>query len=289
VRARKGYYAPRNDEKKPAPDTVDPRVRAGLDSPFDASQIPIRIASYVFGRNPSGKTAVLLAAELDLQGVGFEPKGDRQVAALDTYAVVAPLEGGGGQVSEKRVDLSLPPDVHARLVRDGLPILRDFELPSGRYQARLLVRDARSGSVGTVRHTFEVPDADSYHISTPILSDKLAPGAAGGQLPVPAASRRFASGSPVFYLFDVYGVKPGASGGGEVAISYVVKRKDGTVFIDSPARAVAAGQGGDSLSHRLTLSLQGAEPGDYELVLTVEDKANGNRLERRDPFTVVPS
>lgn len=289
VRARKGYYAPRNeDEKRPtSADTVDPKVRAGLDSPFDSDQIPARMASYVLGRGASGKTTVVLVADLDLRAVGFEARAGRQVAALETFALVSPLEGGGAQVVEKRIDLSLPPEVHSHLLESGLPILRDFEVASGRYQARLLVRDARAGIVGSVRHTFEVPPADTFHISTPILSDVLAPGAGGTPMPVPLAHRNFPSGSRVFYLFDVYGAK--AQGGtSEVTIGYVVRRKDGSVFVESPARAVA-GAGDGPLSHRLTLSLDGAEPGEYELLLTVTDKTSGDRLERRDVFVVDPA
>jgi hypothetical protein len=291
VRARKGYYAPRNaDEKKreaPA-DAVDPRVRAGLDSPFDSAGIPVRMASYVLGPGASGQTAVVLAADLDLRAVGFEARDGRQVGALESFALVSPLEAGAAKVVEKRIDLSLPPEVHERLLKTGLPILRDFELPAGRYQARLLVRDARGGAVGTVRGTFEVPPADTFRISTPILSDTLAPGAGGVQVPVPLAHRRFRTGSAVHYVFDVYGAKADGRGASEVTIGYVVRRRDGAVFAESPARPVAGGADG-SLSHRLTLSLSGAEPGEYELLLAVTDQVSGNRLERRDAFAVEPA
>ncbi|HSD29494.1 MAG TPA: hypothetical protein VLL75_19480, partial [Vicinamibacteria bacterium] len=289
VRARKGYYARGKDEGKPRPaDTIDPQVRAGLDSPFDSEEIPMRMASYVLGRGPSGKTTVVLAAELDLRAVGFQAQGGRQVGALDSFALVSPLAGGGSQIVEKRIDLSLPPDVHARVLKSGLPILRDFELPSGVYQARLLVRDLRGRAIGSVRHRFEVPPDQGFHISTPILSDSLAQGAGGAEVPVPLARRAFPSGSRVVYAFDVYGVTPNHTGAREVVIGYVVRRKNGAVFAESPARAVAGGADG-SLSHRMVLSLNGAEPGEYELLLTVDDRAGGNRLERRDPFVVDPS
>lgn len=288
VRARKGYYAPRKDEKKTVPpDALDPRVRAGLDSPFDSDKIPIRMASYVFGRGASGKAGVLLVAELDLRAMAFEARAGRQVGVLDTYALVAPLEAGGVQIVEKRIDLSLPPELHARVLAGGLPIMREFELASGRYQSRLLVRDARGGAVGTVRHTFEVPPAEGLHISTPILSDTLTPGAGGVQMPAPLAHRRFASGSRLFYVFDVFGVAPDGRGAREVAIGSVVRRRDGAVLANSPARGVVGGADG-SLSHRLELSLSGAEPGEYELLLTVEDRGSGSRLERRDVFFVDP-
>jgi len=287
IRARKGYYAPRNtDEKKPIPaDKLDPRVRAGLDSPFDSEKIPIRMASYVLGSGASGKATALLVAELDLHAVGFETRAGRRVGVLDSYALVSPLGGGGSQTLEKRIDLSLPPEVHARVLNLGLPILREFELGAGRYQCRLLVRDAHGGAVGSVRHTFEVPPAEGLRISTPILSDQLIADAGGSQVPVPLAHRHFASGSRLFYVFDVYGATPDGRGGSQVAIGYSVRRKDGVVFAQSPARDVAGGADG-SLSHRLVLSLSGAEAGAYELLVTVEDKTNAIRLERRDVFFV---
>jgi hypothetical protein len=288
VRARKGYYARGKVESKPRPaDAIDPQVRAGLDSPFDSEGIPMRMASYVLGRGASGKTTVALAADLDLRAAAFEAQAGRQVGTLDSFVLVSPLAGGGSQIQEKRIDLSLPPDIHARVLKTGLPILRVFELAAGKYQSRLLVRDARGGAIGSVRHSFEVPPAEGFHISTPILSDSLATGAGGAEVPVPLARRVFPSGSRVFYAFDVYGATPNDTGAHEVAIGYVVRRKNGALFAESPPRTVAGG-GDGSLSHRLVLSLSGAEPGEYELLLTVEDKASGNRLERRDLFVVDP-
>ena len=290
VRARKGYYAPQNsDSKKALPaDALDPRVRAGLDSPFASDTIPIRVASYVFGSGASGKATVLLAGDLDVRAVSFEARNGRQVGSLETYLVVSPLAAGEGYKVEKRVDLSLPPDLHERLLKAGLPILRDFELGPGKYQARLLVRDARSGAIGTVRHTFEVPPAEGLHISTPILSDTLAASEGGTETPVPLARRSFVTGSRVVYVFDVYGTGRDAEGHSQVSISYRVRRKDGVVLAEAPARAIAGGADG-SLSHRLVLSLRGAEPGEYELLLTVEDRLSGGRLERRDVFFVDPA
>jgi len=290
VRARKGYYAERDSvDKKPLPDqAADPRVLAGLDSPFDSDAIPIRMASYVLGSDASGKTAVALVAELDLRAVAFEGREGRQVAALDSFVLVAPFEGPGAQVVEKRVDLSLPPDLHARVLEAGLPILRDFELPPGLYQARLLVRDARGGAIGSVRHTFEVPKAESFRISTPILSDTLTPRPEGGDVAVPLAHRNFPRGSRIVYAFDVYGATKGGGGASQVAIRYLVRRKDAGIVAESPARTVSGGPDGP-LSHRLLLPLDGVEPGEYELLLTVEDSVSRQRLERRDVFVVDPS
>jgi VWFA-related protein len=284
VRARPGYYAPGDEDKKrkPDPKALDPRVRAGLDSPLLSDGIPIRMASYVLGSGASGNATTLLVADVDLKPVSFEAKGDRKVGAIDTYVVVTPRDGGDTRRVEKRLDLALPPELFARLERDGLPVLRDFELPPGTYQARLLVRDARGGTLGTVRHTFTVPKADGLRTSTPILTDAVQ-NESGRDLPVPLARRHFASGSRLFYVFDVYG----ASGPGEVRISYAVRRGE-TTFAESAPRAVVAAADG-SISQRLVLPLTDAAPGQYEIHLTVTDPKSGRSVERRDAFLVDPS
>jgi VWFA-related protein len=288
VRARPGYYAAGDDDKKRKadPKALDPRVRAGLDSPLLSDGIPMRMTSYVLGSGASGSSTALLVADVDLRAVAFESKGDRRVGALDTYVVVTPRDGGDVKRVEKRLDLALPPELLGRLQKEGLPLLRDFELSPGTYQARLLVRDARGSALGSVRHTFTVPRADGLRTSTPILTDAVQSDG-GRELPVPLARRHFASGSRLFYVFDVYGAAPSPGGPGEVRIGYVVRRGDAT-FAESAPRAVVAAADG-SISQKLVLPLNGAPPGQYEIRLTVTDAKSGTSFERRDAFLVDPS
>jgi len=288
VRARRGYYAPGGEDNRKKADLkgLDPRVRAGLDSPLTSEGIPLRLASYVFGSGENGTATVLLVAEMDLRAVSFAAKGARMIGALDTYVVITPRDGGENRRLEKRLDLALPGDVLDRLRAQGLPILRDFELPPGTYQARLLVRDASSQALGTIRHTFTVPRPAGLRTSTPVLTDAVQ-NDGGRELPVPLARRHFASGSRLFYAFDVYGATTNAQGQSQVRVGYVVRREEQTFAESAPRSVVAAADG--SLSPRLVLPLTGAPPGSYEIHLTVTDPGTGTSLERRDAFLVDPS
>jgi VWFA-related protein len=288
VRARKGYYAPQDqpEKKKAAADKLDPAVRTALDSPWSSDGLPLRLTSYVFGSGESGPATALLVAELDVRAVSFEEKAGRQVAALDTYTVVSPLSGGENKRVEKRADLSLPPEVLARLGQQGLPFMRDFQLAPGTYQARLLVRDDRSRKVGTVRHTFTVPMAKGLRTSTPILTDAVQ-AEGGAERPVPVAHRRFKSGSKLMYAFEIYGAGRGANGQSQVSVVYSIRRRDGGIFAEAPARPLAA-PAGSPLAANLVLALTGAAPGEYDVVLTITDTASGEKLERRDAFVVEP-
>src|SRR6185503_15902979 len=173
VRARKGYYAPGGDKPRAEIKGLPPEIRSPLDSPFDAAGIPLRLASYVLRPANTGKSTVLLAAEVDADAVALRLNGARFEGTVETTFLVSARDSGETFHQERRLDLSLPPDMKAKLDATGIPVLRDFQLPPGSYQARLLVKDAGSGRIGTVRQQFEVADPNAFHVSTPILTDTL--------------------------------------------------------------------------------------------------------------------
>jgi VWFA-related protein len=284
VRARRGYFAP--SEKAPVPrrDAVDPGVRAALDAPSDVAAIPLRLVAYGLGPVGGGKSAALVVVEMDLRGVELRKAGDKWTGTFETYAVVSSLQTGESVPEEKSVEVALPEAAHAQLLASGLPMVREFQLKPGSYEVRFVVRDPHSRHVGSVRQRFVVPDPAELSISTPILTDRLQADPAGGARPVPIAHRNFKSGSRLAFAFDVYGAAHDATGAPRLSSSYLVRRADGTVLVQRGAQPIEAS--GGQVSQMLALSLQGAAPGDYELVLTVADQVAGRTVEVSEPFTV---
>jgi len=287
VRARKGYYA--SDEGKREPRTahgLDPVLRQSLDSPYSVDAIPLRMATYVFGPAASGKVTVLVVADVDPAGVDFTEEKGRSSASLDSYMVVAARDNSLSVPQEKEITLSLPPDVKAQLSASWLPVFRSFELVPGIYQARLLVRDRKSGRMGTVRHEFEVPAPGHFRLSTPILTDSLQGDAkAGGPRPVPLARRSFAPGGNLLYLFEVYDADTAVGSPQRVTARYEVRRADGSVMVRTEPAVLSPNPQGQ-MSREMPISLEGVPPGDYEIVLSVKDMVSGQAVEVRDPFTV---
>jgi VWFA-related protein len=285
VRARSGYYAPSDAPRAPLkPGELDPRVREVLDSPFMVDGIPLRMAAYVFGPAASGKAQVLVVAEADPDGIGPGVSDGPLDATLDSYLVVAARDGGVSVPVEKEISLSLPANARARVRQTWLPIFRDLELPPGTYQARLLLRDQKTGRVGTVRHEFKVPPSESFRTSTPILTDSLqGDPKQGPPRPVPLARRTFPSGTNLVYVFEVYGA--GLDPSPRVTSACEVRRADGSPLVKSAASPIQPGPQGQ-LGRQVPISLRGAPPGDYEIVLTLENEASRQRLQVLDPFTV---
>ena len=286
VRARSGYYAPTDAPLGPRkPGELDPRVREALDSPFTVDGIPLRMSAYVFGPAASGKDSVLVVAEADPDGVAPGVSEGPLDATLDSYLVVAARDGSLSVPVEKEISLSLPANARARVRQTWLPIFRDLELPPGTYQARFLLRDQKTGRVGTVRHEFKVPPTESFRTSTPILTDSLqGDPKQGPPRPVPLARRTFPSGANLVYVFEVYGAGP-ASSPPRVTSACEVRRADGAPLVRGAASPIEPGPQGQ-LGRQVPISLQGAPPGDYEIVLTLENEGSRERLQVRDPFTV---
>ena len=163
IRARKGYYAP-SDTGRTAftpKKGVDPVIQSALDSPWAEDAIPLRMTHFVGDERTLGKAAVLIATEVDIRALEFEEKEGRSLADLEFLLVVAHRESGEFFRYDQGVSMKLQASTRERLNRLWYPIVRDFELKSGDYQAKIVVRDTRSKRVGTVIHEFEVPPSAS--------------------------------------------------------------------------------------------------------------------------------
>jgi len=289
VRARKGYYAPSDRASLPAPKPgTDPVFQAALDSPYQLEDIPLRMTHYVRDETSLDRARVFLAAEVDIRRLGLQEKDGKAQGAFQYLMVAVQRDGGPYFRVDQTLELALPPEEREQISRTWLPVVREFELPTGRYRAKIVVRDKTSGRLGTVIHDFEVPDLAPFRASTPVLSDvrEVAEGGAPGDRLAILARRDFPQDASLFCQLEVYrAVKEETSGLPRVSMGYEVRRSDGTLLTRDPPTLIKPTPEG-ALSRMIGVSLEGATPGDYELVMRVRDEFSGQRLELREPFHV---
>jgi hypothetical protein len=289
VRARKGYYAPSGDTPpRTAKQLVDAAFQEALDSPFEEDDIPLRMTHFVREETLLGKARVFVSTEVDIRALAFEEKDGRATGSLQLLLAAVERESGESFRYDQTVDLKLLPAERQQMAETWLPVVRDFELGPGKYQAKIVVRDKATGRVGTVVHEFEVPDLASFRASTPILSDvrETAPdGTPGDRLGI-LARREFKPGGPLYCQLEVYGAtRLEDTHLPRVTMGYEVRTSEGTVYTRDPPSPIApTPQGG--LSRLVGFSLEGASPGDYEMVLKIKDQLSGRELTLREPFSV---
>ncbi|HKZ32161.1 MAG TPA: VWA domain-containing protein, partial [Vicinamibacteria bacterium] len=296
VRARKGYFAPTESGKSAltAKKGVDPAIQGALDSPWSIDGIPLRMTHFVGDEKSLGKAAVLVTAEVDIRALEFEEAEGRSIGDLQFLLVVAHRASGEFFRYDQGVAMRLQPATRERYSRFWFPITRDFELKSGDYQAKIVVRDTRSKKVGTVIHEFEVPPLGTLRASTPVLSDTqqnpntvIAEGLPGGRL-VALARRDFATGSDLLCQFEVYGAKSDEkSGMPKVVQGYLVRRTDGSILTSMEPSVINPTSLG-KVTRLFGFRLTDAAPGDYEILMTIRDELAGQSMEILEPFTVGP-
>ncbi|HJS59665.1 MAG TPA: VWA domain-containing protein [Vicinamibacteria bacterium] len=294
VRARRGYYAPLDDvkaaenaqKKRGGPDPV---LQKALDSPFEQDDIPIRMTAFVEDEALLGKIQALIAADVDIQGFAFNEEDGRFVDTMDFMLVVAHRESGEFYQYNQKVDMRLLPATRERLKAAWYPLLRDFELAPGNYQAKIVVRDKNNGRVGTVIHEFEVPDPAEFRTSTLSLSDTLEPGSEASGVPKPVfiARRDFPASAMLYGQFSVFGAeKDGSTGMPRVSAGWEIRAADGTIRQRANATVINPTSLG-RLTRLVGTPLKDFSPGPYEFVLNLKDEVSGKSLEVKQPFAVV--
>jgi VWFA-related protein len=286
VRARRGYYAPSDiPAVAKSADGKDTDFQEALDAAAFQDAIPLRLTALVLGDGEPGKARVLVAAEADVAGLGFEEKEGKLVGGLELLMVVAQARSGEFSRYDERIDLARqpgPPPTGAK----WHSIARELNLAPGSYQVKLVVRDPLTRRLGSLAFDFEVPAVGGLRVSTPVLTDTLQQSAAGVG-PVVVARRSFAAGFPLYCRFDVYGMAKDPGGQPRVSAGHVLRRTDGTVVSRSaPTRILPTSLGAVARLMQIPLDL---DPGDYELVLTVRDEVAGLTQELVEPFAVVAS
>jgi VWFA-related protein len=289
VRARRGYYAPLEGDAKERETRADPVIVRALDAPFEIRDLPLRVTDFCFDEALSNQLSVLVAAEVDVEALDLREAEGRFRGELALVVEAQHMETGEYFRIEDKIEMAMLPRTREQLRRTGYVVSREFNLPAGGYQAKVVVRDLASGRVGSVIHDFRVPDSRQFRLSTPVLSDSLeerSVGAEGPPRPVLRVRRQFEPGSILYVQYSVLGAaKGGTSYLPEVRGRYEIRRADGSVFKSSEETVISPTSIG-ALLRLHGISLAGAQPGEYDLVLRVRDQISGKRLEVREPFLI---
>ena len=156
----------------------------------------------------------MLVVEADLRAFGFATAGGKLSDVLDLRMLTTELGTNATERYERKVEMSFPEGTHFG-PESWHPLSQEFHLKPGRYQARVAVRDANSGRIGSVTHDFVVPPLTGLRLTTPILTDAIEAPSFGSQTPpkpVLIARRAFPAGATLYYQFSVLGAGKDAAG-----------------------------------------------------------------------------
>ena len=161
VRARKGYVAAVPGKKvavsSDKPGATSPDLRDALESPVAITGLTVSVAPVAL-RGNGGKVAVVMSIEVDGRALTFTTTPEGTFAdAIELTSFATDVNGKVKDGSHDELKLNLRPQTHAIVSKDAFRLIRRLQVPPGRYQLRVGVREG-GGRVGTVVYDLDAPD-----------------------------------------------------------------------------------------------------------------------------------
>ena len=289
VRARPGYFAlPTDPSPGTGPGREDPaqRMREAAAAPFALPGIALRMSAYTYDTTREGTTRTLLVSELKIDDLTFQEKEGQFSAELDVLLTVTHY-ATGRTLGDRPVGIQLAARSDVRGQNAWHRVTQEVSLLPGAWVAKVVVRDRRSGVIGSVTHSLDVPGRGSWRTSSPVLSDAVsADPSPQPQHALPLARRTFAAAGRLYCELEVYDpALDEKTGLPRVSAGFAVMRPGGAV--ERQGALVPIEPTADRrLAQMLTVPLRGLKPGDYDLVLRLEDGVAGRTQELHEPFSL---
>ncbi|MDO8836606.1 MAG: hypothetical protein Q7V01_13475, partial [Vicinamibacterales bacterium] len=285
VKARRGYVAPRGRAKSPkgidAKAGTSPALTEALNSPLQTGGLQIVVNATVFRGEAPNAAVALVTQTAPVQSLAFAPKDGKYTTKIEVSAIAVDPQGKVRGGMRDTVDLSLRPETYERVQQAGFRIQSRLEVPPGRYQLRVAVREA-GGKIGSVYYDLIVPDfaKEPLSMSGLVLSSALAGSVpTAGTIPEikdilpgpPTAARAFSTRDQLAVLAEVYDNQSHAPHSVEIATS--LRANDGRVAFSTSETRSSSELGGRTGGYGYTavIPLGDLTPGLY--VLRVEAKS----------------
>lgn len=307
VRTRGGYLAPdekaENDARKAEqkrqeqlknlpPEKLtqelraerDKQMAAGIGSLFPLRDIPTELAAdFVDLATFSG---AILNAHISAANLSFDEAKGRRQSVVEIAGYFFDERGKTAASFNERININAQPESFELLLRHGFNYRRLVDLKPGFYQARVAVREEKTGRMGSITAWVEIPDVKNQKLALSgiMLSEAgqgglqdLKNNAATSQLqgyePRPSsATRRFKAGGDIDLLLFVYNARA-EQNAVDLAVQTQIFSGGKQVFATPLMKiAVAAGSDLQRIPFAARLPIKALSAGQYELRLMAIDR-----------------
>jgi len=214
---RGGYHASRDFEHSGRADR-EQQLRDEIASDLPATDVAVYAGTAYFRRDDSH---YFLAVSIVVPGsqIPFVQDKDRDSATLDVAGVV--LESGRFQVGQLRDTVKLAIDAMQQVRRKNVQYNTSFLLAPGRYHLKFVVRENRTGRIGTFETDVQIPDLRKVPLrsSSVVLSSLRVPATGKNKATnplvddqselVPNVTHVFTQDQHLYLQFEVYDAAKG--------------------------------------------------------------------------------
>lgn len=167
VRFRKGYV---DTKEKPLDEKVrQAELRDSVWSPLDATAIGVSIVI----KPDAEKNQLMVALQIDGRNISLEPSGDRHNGKLDLLFIQKDNQGHQFNGLNDNLEMRLSDNNYRKVMTNGMFYQKMLDRHPQATQLRVVVRDAASGSMGSITVPFrQLVAADKMLLPRPPVDQK---------------------------------------------------------------------------------------------------------------------
>ncbi|HSS19206.1 MAG TPA: VWA domain-containing protein [Pyrinomonadaceae bacterium] len=236
--------------------------------------------------------ALLTSIQIPTTALSFVDVNGKSMTNLELAGVV--LDSTGKEVANFSKSVRVAADSTA--VDTGRKLLfYNYEftsVPPGKYLVRVGARDAKSGLIGSATQTVEIPEISNgkLALSSLMLNEQLeADDEETSTAPTEThvgVAQRFARGSHLQFLTYVYNAKPGSDNEPDVEVDVKILRGNQPLSSPTLRPMEVANKDPQTVPYAAEISLEGLQPGEYVLLVTVTDQVTKATSSQRAMFVV---
>jgi VWFA-related protein len=284
-----------------------------VDRPF--SDLPFILEANYF-KDENNTNVVPVSLQLAGEGVQFEEKGNRREGQFEFLAQITDPKGKVAGIARDTVQVRLPVQTAEKIKAGQILYTTGFQLRPGDYKLKFLIRDNRSGKLGSFEEVLTVPvlDGKSLQVSSVVLGSRLVDAKQDSQgvehrgigdrfrllgvkrdpliiddkRIVPSIGNVFLSRQTLYVYFQVYGAADDPQTKKPSLETYLMLLQNKTKVRESQPYAVSAWDKDNKgvVSVTMAVPLRGLKKGAYTLQLHLRDEASDTNLFRQLPIVI---
>ncbi|MGC1385332.1 MAG: VWA domain-containing protein [Candidatus Acidiferrales bacterium] len=154
LQARRGFFAPKKDV---TPDDLAKQdIEDAVFSQEEQASFPVQMHLQYF-MTGTGNAKLSVLTHVDVNSVHFDQHDGRHWDDLTIVAALFDRNGNFIEGDEKTLELRLKDPTLSRLEQSGVTIKSSFDVKSGGYLVRLVVRDTKGASIASKNGVVEIP------------------------------------------------------------------------------------------------------------------------------------
>ncbi|MGB6132135.1 MAG: VWA domain-containing protein [Acidobacteriaceae bacterium] len=309
---RRGYYAPA-DFKHSTKDEREQQLEDELASGLPDTDLPVYLQALYFRLSPE-RFFVPVSLVVPGSAIPFVKGGDRDKATLDIIGQVR--DAAGHDIGDIRDTVKLAVNQSEQVQQKNVQYTTGFNLPTGKYHVKFVVRENETGRMGSFETDLFVPDLRKapLKMSSVVLASQRVPAGKkqdnllvrDGEELVPNLPHVFRQNQHLYLLYEVYdpahaalektaeakpekGTKPE---GEPVRVMTSIEFLSGSakVFETPVIQATRINQPDrDAIAFQFDLPLDSLKPGTYICQINVIDDAGGTFTFPRTAVLIRPA